>query len=167
MASAIGYRVVAFDPALTDEAIIAAGAAPADLQNVIAQANVLSLHVPITPETENLIDAAAIATMPPGAVLINVSRGGLVDEDALAEALRTGRLAGAGIDAYLGDPAPLREGHPLLGLEEVVLTPHSAHYSEEAFKEAKVKALLDVRRVLRGERPAYPVNEIATSPISR
>ncbi|WP_326835289.1 C-terminal binding protein [Amycolatopsis rhabdoformis] len=156
MAQAIGYRVIAADPFTTEES----GVELVSFDEVVARSDILSLHVPLTGETRDLVDAGVIERMRDGAVLINVSRGGLVDDAALGRALRAGKLAGAGIDAYVGEPAPLPESSPLRGLEQVLLTPHSAHYSEESFAEIKTKALADVARVLRGERPAYPVNEI-------
>jgi len=125
---------------------------------VVEQSDILSLHVPYTEQNRNMIDADVIARMPKGSVIVNVSRGGLIDEEALGEALRSGHLAGAGIDAYVGEPAPLPEGHPLRGHGNVILTPHSAHYSAESLAEIKQKALQDVARVLRGEKPTYPVN---------
>lgn len=160
IAGAIGYTVRAFDPAMSDDTVRELGAEPAPFGKVVETADVLSLHVPLTEQTRNIISAEVIDRMPAGAVLVNVSRGGLVDDAALAAAIRAGRLAGAGIDAYEGEPAPLGAGHPLRGLDNVVLTPHSAHYSEDSFAETKRKALADVARILRGERPAYPVNEI-------
>ncbi|GAA1396447.1 C-terminal binding protein [Pseudonocardia kongjuensis] len=164
LAAAVGYRVLATDPVVPAEAIAAAGAEPVGFDELVRRSDVLSLHVPLTDSTRHLVDAGVIDRMPRHAVLLNVSRGGLVDDTALAAAVRSGHLAGAGIDTHEGEPAPLAAGHPLLGLPNVVLTPHSAHYSVESFDEAKQKAVLDVARVLRGERPVYPVNEIGAVP---
>jgi D-3-phosphoglycerate dehydrogenase len=94
--------------------------------------------------------------MKPGAVLLNVSRGALVDEGALAEALEEGRLAGAGIDVFEREPPAA--GNPLLTLPNVVLTSHAAFYSVEALADMRRKAFLNVTQVLRGEPPPYPVN---------
>jgi D-3-phosphoglycerate dehydrogenase len=159
MAKSIGYRVIAADPF----AVNGSGVELVPFDLVVEQADILSLHVPLTDETRNFVDSAVIERMRPGSVLINVSRGGLVDETALGLALREGHLAGAGIDAYVGEPGPIPDSSPLRGLEQVLLTPHSAHYSEDSFAETKMKALADVARVLRGEQPAYPVNEIAVT----
>jgi phosphoglycerate dehydrogenase-like enzyme len=93
--------------------------------------------------------------MKPGAVLVNTARGAIVDTLALAEALRDGRLGGAGIDVY--EEAPLSPDHPLRGCQTAVLTPHSAAYSEEALAEIRNRAVADAVRVLRGEPPRDPV----------
>lgn len=165
MAAAIGFRVVVADPAVTPETARELGVTLASFDEVVASADVLSLHVPLTEGTRGFIDADVIGRMPRGAVLVNVSRGGLVDEHALARAITEGRLAGAGIDAHAAEPGPMPDDNPLRGLPQVVLTPHSAHFSEESYAETKRKALEDVARVLRGERPRYPVNEIAAEPL--
>lgn len=158
MARAIGFRVQAFDPALTETVAREAGVEPVTFAQLVATSDILSLHVPYSDATANIIGAAEIARMPQGAVLINVSRAGLVDEGALASALDAGHLAGAGLDAFVDDNGPVAADNPLRRSERVVLTPHSAHYSAESFAETKLKVLQDVRSVLLGERPRYPVN---------
>jgi phosphoglycerate dehydrogenase-like enzyme len=94
----------------------------ADLESLVARAHVLSLHLPHTPETERLVDASLLARMPRGAYLVNVARGGVVDEDALVAALRSGHLAGAALDVFVEEP--LAHDHPLVDLPNVVLSPH-------------------------------------------
>ncbi|MBF4550718.1 MULTISPECIES: C-terminal binding protein [unclassified Pseudoclavibacter] len=159
MASAIGYHVQAYDPGVSADDIRALGFVPVSFDELVETSDILSLHVPLLESTRNIISSAVIDRMPAGAALINVSRGGLVDEGALAAAIRSGRLAGAGIDAREGEPAPMSVTNPLRGLERVVLTPHSAHYSVESLAETKSKALDDVARALRGESPIYAVND--------
>lgn len=158
MARAIGYRVIGHDPAVPAARAIDTGVELLSLERVIADSDILSLHVPLIDSTRGLLDAPAIATMRPGAVVVNVSRGGLIDENALADALAEGRLFGAGIDAF--DVEPLPDSSPLRGLDSVVLSPHAGHWSEESWSETKRKAVEDALRVLRGERPRYPVNEL-------
>jgi phosphoglycerate dehydrogenase-like enzyme len=158
MARAIGYRVIGHDPAVPAERAADAGVELLSLERVIADSDILSLHVPLIDSTRGLLDAPAIATMRPGAIVVNVSRGGLIDENALADALAEGRLFGAGIDAFEVEPLP--DSSPLRGLDSVVLSPHAGHWSEESWSETKRKAVADVLRVLRGERPRYPVNDI-------
>lgn len=121
-------RVVVFD-AYRDDSLdgVEWAESPSDL---FARANLLSLHVPLTAETHHIVGAAAIETMPPGAVVVNVSRGGLVDETALAEALVSGRLAAAGIDVFETEPLPGTS--PLRTAPNLLLSPHIAWYSEEA-----------------------------------
>jgi D-3-phosphoglycerate dehydrogenase / 2-oxoglutarate reductase len=155
-ASAIGFDVQAHDPYLGDDQVRALGARPVGFDELIESSDVLSLHVPLTPETRLLLDERALARMPPGAVLVNVSRGGLLDERALADAIVSGRLAGAGIDVF--DHEPPTEDNPLRGLDRVILTPHTAHYSADSYAETRRKAFLDVRAVLTGASPSYPVN---------
>lgn len=107
---------------LTPEVEAALGVAYRPLDDLIAEVDVLSLHLPHTPATERMIDARRLAAMKPGAMLINVSRGGLVDEAALDAALRSGHLGGAGLDVFAFEPVP--HDHPLLGAPNVVLSPH-------------------------------------------
>jgi D-3-phosphoglycerate dehydrogenase len=130
-AAALGMRVLAADAAVPAEAIRAGGAEPvADWRAALAEADVISLHVPRTPETENMIGAAELARMRPDAILVNTARGGLIDEAALAAALGEGRLAGAGIDTLAEEPPSA--DNPLLASDRVILSPHTAGLSREA-----------------------------------
>lgn len=153
MARAIGYTVIAHDPAV---ASTLDGVELVGFDELIARSDVLSLHVPLLDGTRDIVDAGVLARMRRGSTLINVSRGGLVDERALADALASGHLFGAGLDAFAHEP--LEPGSPLRGLDSVILSPHAAHWSEESWAETKAKALADVARVLRGEPPVYAVN---------
>lgn len=154
-ASALGMRVVAYDPWVPAEAIRSAGAQPVSLDELLAQADVVTLHCPLTPETRHLLGAAQLARMKPTAYLVNTSRGELVDADALAEALQSGRLAGAALDVLPQEPPPA--GHPLLSLDNVVVTPHVAWYSEDSLVELRTKAAQQVREVLLGGSARYRV----------
>jgi D-3-phosphoglycerate dehydrogenase / 2-oxoglutarate reductase len=128
-ASAFGMGLVGFDPYVSPEVARERGIEPVDLATLLRRSDVVTVHVPLTGETSHLLDAAAIATLRPGAIVLNVARGGVVDEAALADALREGRLAGAGIDVYEHEP-PV--GSPLLDAPNVVLTPHIAASTAEA-----------------------------------
>lgn len=119
------------------------------LDGLLAEADVVSLHVPLTPATERLIDAAALARMRPGAVLVNTARGGLVDQAALTEALRTGRLAAAGLDVFAVEP--IDPADPLLALPNVVVTPHVAWVTTGTFDRSFALAAENCRRVAAGE----------------
>jgi phosphoglycerate dehydrogenase-like enzyme len=119
------------------------------LETLLAEADVMSLHLPLTAETERLIDAAALARMKPGAVLINTARGGLVDQPALTEALASGRLAGAGLDVFLHEPHDASE--PLFRLPNVVLTPHIAWLTTGTFDRSFALAAENCRRLATGE----------------
>lgn len=127
-----------------------------DLESLLGAADFVSVHVPLTKETRDLIGPVALAQMKPTCVLVNTSRGGIVDETALAEAIREGRLAGAGLDVVADEP--IRPDHPLAGLPNVVLTPHVAGVTEESMVRMARDSADEVLRVLRGEPPRYPLN---------
>lgn len=120
-----------------------------DFDELIATSDVLSLHVPLTPRTARMIDARAIARMKAGAILVNTARGALVDEDALVAALRSGHLGGAGLDVF--DVEPVRHDHPLLALENVVLSPHVAWLTPETLRRSLAVAAENCRRLRDGE----------------
>jgi D-3-phosphoglycerate dehydrogenase / 2-oxoglutarate reductase len=155
---ALGFRVVAHDPYVAPEDLRAAGAEPVELAEALGQADVLSLHLPLGPGTAGLIDAAALAALPPGAVLVNTCRGGLVDEDALVAALRDGHLAGAALDVFAAEPLPPES--PLRELDGVVLTPHAAWYSPDALAELPRRAAQQVVDFLAGR----PVPAVLNAP---
>ena len=119
------------------------------LSGLLAEADLVSLHVPQTPETERMIDAAALARMKPGAVLINTARGGLVDQDALTHALRTGHLAAAGLDVFVHEPAAADD--PLFALPNVVVTPHVAWITTGTFDRSFALAAENCRRIASGD----------------
>jgi D-3-phosphoglycerate dehydrogenase len=128
----------------------------ASLADVLRRADYLSIHVPLTPGTTGMIGAAQLALMKRSVFLINTSRGGVVDQPALVEALRRGHIAGAGLDVT--DPEPPPPGDPLLELPNVILTPHAAWYSEESREDVTTSAAREVVRVLADARPSSPVN---------
>lgn len=155
-ARTFGYEIIAYDPYISAERISTTGARPVSLDELFAQADFISLHIPATPETRKIISIEALRKMKKGAYVINVSRGGLVDETALAEAIQSGHIAGAGIDTFEKEPpAP---DNPLLALDQVIVSPHAAHYSTQSYAEVRSKVFADVAAVLRGEKPRYPVN---------
>jgi phosphoglycerate dehydrogenase-like enzyme len=119
-----------------------------ELDDLLETSDVVSLHLPLTPETKGLIDRAALARMKPGAVLINTARGGLVEETVLVEALTSGRLLAAGLDVLAEEPPP--PDHPLLSLDNVVLTPHVAWLTRETLMRSFDVALENVRRLRDG-----------------
>lgn len=132
LAQALGMHVLAHDPLVApDDALWARhDVAPRDIDALLAEADVVSLHVPLTDTTRALMDPARIARMKPGAVLINTARGGIVNEPALADALREGRLAGAALDVF--DREPLPAGSPLAGTPNLILTPHIGGVTRES-----------------------------------
>jgi phosphoglycerate dehydrogenase-like enzyme len=135
------------------------GVTYADLDTLVREADIVSLHLPLMPQTKNIIDAKRIASMKKGAVLINCARGGLVDEAALTEALKAGRLLGAGIDAFSQEP-PV--GNPLLALDNTVVTPHLAGATLDNFANVVARSVDNAKAVLRGE--PLPADDIAVAP---
>ena len=150
-ARACGMRVMAHDPFLPSDAPDWArlGVEPAGLDALLAASDAVSLHVPLTPDTRRLIDAARLAAMKPGAVLINTSRGGIVDEEALAGALRGERLAGALIDVFGTEPLPA--GSPLAEVPNCLLTPHIAGVTRESNVRVSAVVARKVAECLRGD----------------
>ncbi len=123
-------KVVAYDPFISPEAAVKLGAELVSLDDLWARSDVISLHVPLTEQTRDIVNARTIARMKPGALLVNCARGGLVDEAALAEALAAGRLGGAALDVFQKEPPPA--DHPLLKLDNFICTPHLGASTEEA-----------------------------------
>ena len=152
----LGMKVLVYDPYLEPELVARHGAEAVSLDRLLAEADAVSIHVPLSPETRNLIGQRELTRMKPTAFLINTSRGGIVDEQALAEALKAGRIGGVALDVLSVEPPPL--DHPLRGLSNVILTPHLAFYSRESVIELQTKAAEEVARALRGESPRSPVN---------
>lgn len=141
-ARALGYTVVGSDPLgprASDVEVV-------ELDDLLATSDIVSIHAPLDASTRHLIDARTLALMRPTAILVNTSRGGLVDHDALVDALRSGRLAGAALDVLEHEPIPADD--PLIGLPNVVLTPHAAFYSEESLVEMKQKVTQRVLALL-------------------
>jgi D-3-phosphoglycerate dehydrogenase len=122
---------------------------------LLAQSDFISVHAPLMPETRGLMNAAAFGKMKKGAAIINTARGPLIDEAALIAALDSGQVGGAALDVVTTEP--LAKDSPLLGRDNVVLTPHTAFYSVEALDELQTKCAGDVARVLSGEKAVYPI----------
>ena len=129
-----------------------------DLETVLRKADYISLHSPLTEETCHLINAGTLALMKPTAYLVNAARGGLVDEDALLAAVQSGQIAGAALDVLAVEP--VAADHPFLEEERILLTPHAGWYSEESKVDVRVQGAEEVVRVLGGERPRAPVNDV-------
>ncbi len=142
-ALALGFELWASDPFVPEEEIEATGARPAELDELLAACDAVTLHLPLTPETEGLIGTRELALMPAGSVLINTARGRLVDVDAVLAALASGHLAGAALDVLPEEPPGQAPEAPGL-----IVTPHAAWYSPEAEHEARVRALAELRAAL-------------------
>jgi len=157
IALAFGMTVVAYDPYVSAEQADSLGVAlTPSLSDLLAASDVVSLHLPLNDEPRHLINAERIAQMKSGAILINTSRGGLVKEAALLEALETGHLFGAGLD--LTDPEPAPPDNPSLHRNDVIVTPHVASATQAGKDRLYEIAITQVLPYLRGERPANLVN---------
>jgi len=160
MARAFGMRVVACEIAPDEAFVKSRGITLVDLKTLLKEADVVTLHVPLTAQTRRLIDASALGTMKRGSYLINTARGGLVDEAALYDALTSGHLAGAGLDVT--DPEPPVDWR-LARLSQVVMTPHSAGLSTDAIARMEAAAVETALAVLSGQRPPNLLNPEAHS----
>jgi D-3-phosphoglycerate dehydrogenase / 2-oxoglutarate reductase len=155
-AKAFGLKVLTHDPYVTRDVLDTAGVEGVSFDELLARSDFVSVHAPLLPATRGLMNAAAFARMKKGAYLINTARGPLVDEPALIAALDSGELGGAALDVVTTEP--LAKDSPLVGRDNVILTPHTAFYSVEALEELQTKCASDVARVLSGEKAVYPIS---------
>lgn len=163
--------VVANDPYLADGYDKALGVNLLPLDELLALSDVVSVHTPLTPETTGIVGAPQLARMQPHAILVNTARGKCVDARAVAQALKAGKIGGAGLDV-LPDEPPAKDD-PIVRLWQqddppvnLILTPHNAFYTEQSREEMRTKAALEVRRILLGEKPRNPVNLEFLNPAS-
>jgi D-3-phosphoglycerate dehydrogenase / 2-oxoglutarate reductase len=150
--AALGAEIIAHDPYLQPGADMPP---LLEFETVLGRADIISLHLPLTDETRGIIGNDALALMKPDAILVNTSRGPLIDLDALTSALRNGQIGAAGLDVF--EVEPLDAGR-VEGVPNLIVTPHMAYYSEEALAESQRKAATQVIKVLTGEKPDYQVN---------
>lgn len=157
-ARALGMDILAYDPFLGPEQVRERGAEQVDFPTLLARSDFISIHAPLSAQdgTAGMFSDREFAAMKPSAFLINTARGGIIDDQALYRALRDGVIAGAGIDVLPTEPPP--KDSPLLAMENLILTPHAAFYSEESLIDLQVQAAQEVARVLSGERPLSVVN---------
>ncbi|MFP3089419.1 C-terminal binding protein [Treponema sp. TIM-1] len=153
-------RILIADPHITTKLHPGMAGEAASFDTVITESDFISLHVPLNEGTRHCINARTLARMKDGAILINVSRGQVIDETALVEALRSGKLGAAGLDVFEKEPLP--PDHPLLSLDNLILTDHSAYYSRESVSILKTRAAMNVREVLEGRIPKFAVNRPVT-----
>ncbi|MBZ5659298.1 MAG: C-terminal binding protein [Acidobacteriia bacterium] len=154
-AKSFGLRVVTFDPYVPQTVLDQAGVERVEFADLLKVSDYISIHTPLLPETHHLFSTDAFNKMKPGSVIVNTSRGPVVDEAALAAALDAKKLAGAALDVLEQEPPT---SSPLFGRENVILTPHTSFYSVEALEELQTKAAEEVVRVLSGQAPLNPVN---------
>jgi D-3-phosphoglycerate dehydrogenase len=156
-AHAFGFEVVGHDPLVADDILRAADVEPLGLDDLFATSDAITLHCPLTAETRHLVDADRLARVTPGLVLVNTSRGGLVDLAAVDAALEDGRIAALGLDVLEDEPDP-DLSRALFRRPNVVLTPHLAWYSIEARRDLALRAAQEAHRYVSGERPRNLVN---------
>ena len=149
-------KMIAYDPYVTEEQVKGLGVTMVDLGTLLTTSDFLSIHAPLGPSTRHIIDAKALAKMKPTVYIVNTSRGGLIDQKALTQALADGKIAGAGLDVY--EVEPLEAESPLRRLDNCILTDHAGWYSEESIVELQTRAAQAVAAVLAGRRPESPVN---------
>ena len=154
--AAIGMEICVYDPILTSEQAEAAGVTLLSMDELLESADFLCLHVPLSEATDGMMGAEQFKRMKPTAFLINTARGGLIDEEALADALEQGEIAGAGLDVRREEPPPA--GDRLLSMEQALHSPHAAFYSLESLEELQRLTALEVRQVLEGGDPTNLVN---------
>ena len=154
--SVFNVRILGHDPFLSDNEIKVRGAEPADLETILKEADIITLHTPLTETSRHMIGANELAKMKRTAMLINTSRGGLVDQNALYDALKTKRIRGAALDVF--EREPVDRNDPILELDNVILTPHVAGLNHQALADLRTLASREVLRVLQGKRPLHPLN---------
>src|SRR5215831_11201743 len=147
-AQAFGMKVIAFDPFAKPDAFKAAAVESVDLDTLLKTSDYVSVHAPLLQQTRGMLNAAAFGEMKKGAYIVNTARGPLIDEPALVAALDSGQVGGAGND--MAATEPLAKASPLLGRDNVIVSPHTAFYSIEALNELQTKCATDVARVLSG-----------------
>jgi D-3-phosphoglycerate dehydrogenase len=160
-ATAFGMRVTAHDPYMAPDDVAAHGASPVSFDELIGHADYLVIQAPLTDETYQRIGEAELRRMKPTLILVNTARGPIINDNALYLALKEGWIAGAGLDDIEEEPAKQRDwkpANPLFGLDNVIITPHAAYYSEEAIRTVRDFAAHEVARVLTGQPPLSPVN---------
>ena len=155
-AKAFGLRIVACDPFVPQDLFRQLGVEQVDLDPLLAQSDIVSIHTPLTSDTDCLMNMERLGKMKPGACLVNTARGAEVDHDALYEVLCQGHLSAAALDVT--EPEPIPKDSPLLGMDSVVITAHSAGISPPAFTELQRRPALEVIRVVNGEWPVGLLN---------
>lgn len=154
-ALAFNMKVIAYDPFFDKRFACQNNITEMALDDVLRQANFISLHVPLNKSTRHMINAESISKMQEGTIIINTARGGIIDEEAAARAIKDGKLAGLGLDAF--EQEPLKDS-PLKGLDHVVFTPHTGAHTSEAVKNMGLMAVKNVISILKGEDCPYIVN---------
>jgi D-3-phosphoglycerate dehydrogenase / 2-oxoglutarate reductase len=159
---AFGCQGLIYDPYIPVDTVVKLGAQSVGLDVLLSTADMIHIQSPLTPDTYHLISKREFGLMKPGMILTNTARGPIIDEAAFLEALRSGRVAAAGLDDLEEEPAKTRDwqpSNPIMHLPNVIVTPHAAWYSEQSAEDVKRISATEIARVLTGQKPLYPVNE--------
>lgn len=151
-----GVKLIAHDPFVSDDTFQKFDVESVTLDELLTQSYLLSLHIPLTEQTRGLINGTNMKKLPKGAIIVNTCRGGIIDEQALAQLIIEGHISGAGIDVF--EEEPIQENHLLKELDNVILTPHAAYYSIEAEKEMQIETAMNIVRVIQNKKPINIVN---------
>jgi D-3-phosphoglycerate dehydrogenase len=154
-AKAFGLRVITHDPYVSQDVVSSLDVENVSFDQLLQTSDFISVHAPLTPQTLGLLNADAFAKMKRGVLIVNTARGPLIDEQTLVQALDSGQVGGAALDVLATEPPP--KNSPLLGRDNVILSPHTGFYSVDALNELQTKCASDIARVLSGEEPVYPV----------
>jgi len=157
----LGMKVIGYDPLLAPSALPAGVERKPSLPELLREADVVTVHVPLLPETRDLFNKSTFALMKPGSIFVNAARGGIANEQDLSEALASGHLSGAAVDVFCSEPPPM--DNPLLAAPNVILTPHMAGVTTEAVIRTAITLANDVVRAAHGEHPRNCVNPEAWS----
>jgi D-3-phosphoglycerate dehydrogenase len=156
-ARAFGFKLIACDPYVNKTLADQLGVQIVSFDELCTMSDIISIHAPLTPETNEIFNHASFGKMKDGVIIVNTARGGLIKEADLVEALKSGKVGGAGLDVT--NPEPPAKDNPLFAFDNVTFSPHESWYSEEALVELQDKAALEVARVLKGEAPKYQLNK--------
>ena len=154
-AAGFGMNMIAFDPLIEPGQTIG-DVEIVSFEDVLRRSHFITVHTPLTPETEGMFGADELAMMMPGSIIVNCARGGIIEEHALADALKSGHLAGAGLDVL--EPAPPPDDHPLLTAPNVIITPHTAFFSQASTIELERRTAQEAIRVMNGNNPENLIN---------
>ena len=152
----VARRALGFDMRVLTYDVIKDGITYVSLDEVFSQSDYISIHIPLTPSTQHLIGEKELGMMKKDTILVNISRGNIVEEEALYQALKTGRIRGAALDVFAQEPAA--KANPLLALDNFIATPHMGGYTHEALRETGMICVRDIVSMLEGKRPQYVVN---------
>ncbi|GGD86100.1 C-terminal binding protein [Paenibacillus nasutitermitis] len=161
-AQAFGLKAIAYDPYAPEELFRELGVEQVDFETLLHTSDILSLHLPLTNETRGIMSLASFGKMKPSAFLVNTSRGGIIATEDLVEALQKGMIAGAALDVL--EKEPIDPAHPLLQLEQCLITSHCAWYSEDSLLRLQEYAALEIKRLFNGESPLHIVNGVKDAP---